>query len=144
MRLFTSNKKANDEITPAETQHIDAEKGADLGHAHEKNSDAESLSSNAQAGVKAVEAAASVWSKHSLWGAYAMYVVLFHGVLFHGDFDMLMKLKHLVDLLRDRSPRGRCPCDEPLRRQCFPSALPYCCHRYHVFYHWRLVQDPAG
>ena len=40
----------------------------------EKSDDEEQLSSDAQAGVRAVEAAATVWTKWHLIGAYVMYV----------------------------------------------------------------------
>lgn len=76
MGVFNLSKnKTNEEVTPVEPQTsatVDAEKGVDSNTPSEKGHDEESLSSNAQAGVKAVEAAASVWSRSSLWGAYAM------------------------------------------------------------------------
>jgi len=52
----------------------DAEKGPDAQGPAEPPIDDESLSGEAQAGVKAVQAAITVWSKYHLWGAYAMYV----------------------------------------------------------------------
>ena len=76
MGIFNLSKnKTNEEVTPIEphtSSTVDAEKGVDSNTPSEKGHDEESLSSNAQAGVKAVEAATSVWSKYSLWSAYAM------------------------------------------------------------------------
>lgn len=57
--------KANDEITPIEAQN---QRGVD----EKKDCDLESFSSNAQSGVKAVEAATTVWTKYHLIGAYVM------------------------------------------------------------------------
>ncbi|KAJ4361954.1 hypothetical protein N0V83_010895 [Neocucurbitaria cava] len=65
--------KTNEEITPA--QHavdLDPEKGPNTNVPAEKDHDAASLSSNAQAGVKAVEAATTVWTKYHLIGAYVI------------------------------------------------------------------------
>jgi len=50
----------------------DAEKGPDAQGPAEPPIDDESLSGEAQAGVKAVQAAITVWSKYHLWGAYAI------------------------------------------------------------------------
>jgi hypothetical protein len=68
--------KATDPVEPIEAsrQTSDAEKGVHTDNHHERATDEESLSSNAQAGVKAVEAAASVWTKYHLIGAYVMLV----------------------------------------------------------------------
>lgn len=52
----------------------DPEKGSDVQNPAEENVDDESLSGDVQAGVKAVQAAITVWSKYHLWGAYAMCV----------------------------------------------------------------------
>jgi hypothetical protein len=73
--LNLSKSKANEEITPAGPEMpatVDAEKGIGSHTASEKGVDDESLSSNAQAGVKAVEAATTVWTKWHLIGAYLM------------------------------------------------------------------------
>jgi hypothetical protein len=70
-----SKSKTNEEITPAGPETlatVDAEKGIGSHTASEKGGDDESLSSNAQAGVKAVEAATTVWTKWHLIGAYLM------------------------------------------------------------------------
>lgn len=70
-----SKSKTNEEITPVGSETpaaIDSEKGIRSQTASEKSRDDESLSSNAQAGVKAVEAATSVWTKYHLIGAYLM------------------------------------------------------------------------
>jgi hypothetical protein len=65
---------ANEKVTPIESQTpaaVDSEKGIDS-RAPSEPDDHGSLSSNAQAGVKAVEAAATVWTKYHLIGAYVM------------------------------------------------------------------------
>ena len=70
LSLFKSNTK--NEIKPADSPtqtSIDAEKGVNVS---EKSDDEEQLSSDAQAGVRAVEAAATVWTKAHLIGAYVM------------------------------------------------------------------------
>jgi hypothetical protein len=70
-----SKSKTNEEITPAGPETpvaVDSEKGIWPQTASEKGHDDESVSSNAQAGVKAVEAATSVWTKYHLIGAYLM------------------------------------------------------------------------
>jgi hypothetical protein len=76
MRLFNVSKNtANEKVTPAEPQMsaaVDSEKGIDSRTPSEPDLDHGSLSSNAQAGVKAVEAAATVWTKYHLIGAYVM------------------------------------------------------------------------
>jgi hypothetical protein len=75
--LSRSKDKATDPVEPIEAsrQTSDAEKGVHTHNPHERATDEESLSSNAQAGVKAVEAAASVWTKYHLIGAYVMLVI---------------------------------------------------------------------
>lgn len=76
MGLFNLSKnKTNDDVTPVEAQTstaVDSEKGVDSRTPSEKDHDHEGFSSNAQAGVKAVEAAATVWTKYHLIGAYVM------------------------------------------------------------------------
>ena len=138
MGVFNLSKnKTNEEVAQVEPQtstSVDAEKGVDSSTPSEKGHDDESLSSNAQAGVKAVEAAASVWSKYSLWGAYAMY--LLSKII--TNTHKANKLKHLVDLLRHRPPRSRRPRHEPLCYQRLPSALSHCRYRNRVLHHRRL------
>ncbi|CAN9437485.1 Siderophore iron transporter [Alternaria tenuissima] len=75
MHFFDRFKdRATDSVEPVESsrQTSDAEKGAQTNGPHDAVSDEESLSSNAQAGVKAVQAAASVWTKYHLIGAYVI------------------------------------------------------------------------
>ncbi|RYN99161.1 Siderophore iron transporter [Alternaria tenuissima] len=75
MHFFDRSKdRATDSVEPVESsrQTSDAEKGAQTNGPHDAVSDEESLSSNAQAGVKAVQAAASVWTKYHLTGAYVI------------------------------------------------------------------------
>ncbi|RYN27885.1 Siderophore iron transporter [Alternaria arborescens] len=75
MHFFDPSKdRATDSVEPVESsrQTSDAEKGAQTNGPHDAVSDEESLSSNAQAGVKAVQAAASVWTKYHLIGAYVI------------------------------------------------------------------------
>jgi hypothetical protein len=76
MGLFNISKdKTNAEVAPVEPAiqtNIDPEKGVESNPPSEKDHDDESLSSNAQAGVKAVEAATTVWTKYDLIGAYVM------------------------------------------------------------------------
>ncbi|KAB2104009.1 Siderophore iron transporter [Alternaria gaisen] len=75
MHFFDRSKdRATDSVEPVESsrQTSDAEKGAQTNGSHDAVSDEESLSSNAQAGVKAVQAAASVWTKYHLIGAYVI------------------------------------------------------------------------
>jgi hypothetical protein len=76
MGLFNISKdKTNAEVAPVEPAiqtNIDPEKGVESNPPSEKDRDDESLSSNAQAGVKAVEAATTVWTKYHLIGAYVM------------------------------------------------------------------------
>ena len=72
MGLFNLSKnKTNEEVTAVEPV-FDSEKGVDFKTPSVKDQDHESLSSNAQAGVKAVEAATTVWTKYHLIGAYVM------------------------------------------------------------------------
>lgn len=71
---FYKNKPA-EEITPVEAQDktpTGLEKEIGSGTPSEKSHDQDSFSSNAQAGVKAIEAAATVWTKYHLIGAYVM------------------------------------------------------------------------
>lgn len=73
--LNLSKSKAADEVSPVEAQPqvtFNLEKGVNSNTTSEKADDEESLSSSAQAGVKAVEAAAIVWTKYHLIGAYVM------------------------------------------------------------------------
>ncbi|RYN62818.1 Siderophore iron transporter [Alternaria tenuissima] len=75
MHFFDRSKdRATDSVEPVESsrQTSDAEKGAQTNGLHDAVRDEESLSSNAQAGVKAVQAAASVWTKYHLVGAYVI------------------------------------------------------------------------
>jgi hypothetical protein len=70
-----SKSKSNEEITsvgPETPAAVDSEMAIGSQTASEKGHDDESLSSNAQAGVKAVEAATTVWTKYHLIGAYLM------------------------------------------------------------------------
>ena len=78
--LSRSKNQATDSVEPADMSHqaADPEKGAHTDASHDKATDQESLSSNAQAGVKAVEAAATVWTKYHLIGAYVMFVSSIH------------------------------------------------------------------
>ncbi|KAI8936726.1 hypothetical protein NX059_007114 [Plenodomus lindquistii] len=62
----TSPHETTDQIT------IDPEKGSGSHSPVDTDSDKEIISGDAQAGVKAVQAAASVWTKYHLWGAYAI------------------------------------------------------------------------
>ncbi|KAF2845835.1 MFS general substrate transporter [Plenodomus tracheiphilus IPT5] len=62
----TSPEKSQNQVT------VDPEKAIDSHSPVGNDADNEGLSGNAQAGVKAVEAAASVWTKYHLWGAYAI------------------------------------------------------------------------
>ncbi|KAI4694680.1 hypothetical protein J4E81_006279 [Alternaria sp. BMP 2799] len=72
--LSRSKNQATDSVEPADISHqaADTEKGVHTDASHDKATDQESLSSNAQAGVKAVEAAATVWTKYHLIGAYVI------------------------------------------------------------------------
>lgn len=72
--LNRSKDRATDSIEPVESSHqtSDAEKGVQMDNHCNRATDEESLSSNAQAGVKAVEAAALVWTKYNLIGAYVI------------------------------------------------------------------------
>lgn len=73
--LSLSKNKTNEEVRPVDPEiqtTVDSEKGVHSSTPSEKGQDGESLSSNAQAGVKAVEAATTVWTKYHLIGAYVM------------------------------------------------------------------------
>lgn len=59
-------------INPSSPVDIDSEKVVQPSTPSETDGHQASLSSNAQAGVKAVEAAATVWTKSHLIGAYVM------------------------------------------------------------------------
>ena len=145
MHFFDRSKdRATDWVEPVEAsrQTSDAEKGAQTDGPHDTVSDEESLSSNVQAGVKAVQAAASVWTKYHLIGAYVMSVTPFRSHL--RPVCSLTPTQHLVDLLRHRPPRSRRPRHESLCYQCLPSTLSYCRYWNHVIHHWRTVQDPLG
>jgi len=133
--LSRSKNQATDSIEPANMSHqaVDPEKGVHTDASHDKATDQESLSSNAQAGVKAVEAAATVWTKYHLIGAYIMSVSLFYLI------PLLTSAQHLVDLLRHRPSRGRHSRHEPIRDQRLPSPLPYSRYRNHVLHHRRVV-----
>ena len=78
--LSRPKNQVTDSVEPADMsrQVADPEKGVHTDASHDKATDQESLSSNAQAGVKAVEAAATVWTKYHLIGAYVMSVSLFY------------------------------------------------------------------
>jgi hypothetical protein len=67
--------------TIAEPSTPDTEKDVNFSIPSEKD-DEESPSSNVQAGVKAVEAVATVWTKYHLIGAYVMYVLPILCILF--------------------------------------------------------------
>lgn len=72
---FISKKKTNEEVTPAEPTSnvvLDTEKGVASATPSEKANDDATLSDNAQAGVKRIQAAATVWTKWHLVGAYVM------------------------------------------------------------------------
>lgn len=143
MGLFNSSKtKTNEEVTPVEPQvsaSVDAEKCVDSSASSEKGRDGESLSSNAQAGVKAVEAATTVWTRYHLIAAYLMSV----SHEFFGNFIQANNLKYMVDLLRHRPPRSRRTRHEPIRYQRFPPTLAHCRDGHHVLHHRGLDQDSA-
>ncbi|KAF1842987.1 MFS general substrate transporter [Cucurbitaria berberidis CBS 394.84] len=69
--LNLSKNKTND-ISPVEADAVDSERGTDPNTIPEKDHDAEIISSNAQAGVKAVQAATTVWTRNHLIGAYVI------------------------------------------------------------------------
>jgi len=78
MGLFTdvtlAKSKTKEEVTPVEpftNTTVDPEKNSASAAPSEKDSDV-AFTANAQAGVRRVEAATTVWSKWHLWGAYAM------------------------------------------------------------------------
>jgi hypothetical protein len=73
--LNLSKSQPDDKVAPVVENSgvpVDSEKGAHLQTPSEKDQDGEGLSNNAQAGVKAIEAAATVWTKYHLIGAYVM------------------------------------------------------------------------
>jgi hypothetical protein len=70
----TKSSKEATVVEPHISSTVDTEKDVNYSVPSEKD-DEESLSSDVQAGVKAVEAAATVWTKYHLMGAYAMYVL---------------------------------------------------------------------
>lgn len=79
MGLFTdltlTKSKNKEEVTPVEpvtNVAVDAEKAAESATPSEKANDDVTFTANAQAGVKRVEAATTVWTKWHLIGAYAM------------------------------------------------------------------------
>lgn len=76
MGLFNLSKgQSADRVTSVagnSSAPVDTEKGVQSQTPSEKNHDTEDLSSNAQAGVKAIEAAATVWTKYHLIGAYVI------------------------------------------------------------------------
>lgn len=79
MGLFTdltlAKSKTKEGVTPVEpvtNLPVDAEKNATSAAPSEKTNEDVTFSANAQAGVKRVEAATSVWTKWHLIGAYAM------------------------------------------------------------------------
>jgi hypothetical protein len=78
MGIFSLSKSnVKEEVKPVDAPShntVDPEKGTTPKQPSEQDCDHESLSSNAQAGVKAVQAAATVWTKSHLIGAYVMYV----------------------------------------------------------------------
>lgn len=79
MGLFTdltlAKSKTKEEITPVEpfsNVTADMEKNAGSAAPSEKANENVTFTANAQAGVKRVEAATTVWTKWHLIGAYAM------------------------------------------------------------------------
>lgn len=73
--LTLAKSKNKEEITPVEpvtNVAVDAEKAAESATPSEKANDDVAFTANAQAGVKRVEAATTVWTKWHLIGAYAM------------------------------------------------------------------------
>lgn len=79
MGLFTdltlAKSKTKEEVTPVEPftdVTVDAEKNAESASPSEKANEDVTFTANAQAGVKRVEAATTVWTKWHLIGAYAM------------------------------------------------------------------------
>ena len=79
MGIFTdltlAKSKTKEEITPVEPVTnfaVDVEKNAESATPPEKANEDTIFTANAQAGVKRVEAATTVWTKWHLIGAYAM------------------------------------------------------------------------
>lgn len=73
--LTLTKSKTKEEVTPVEPVTdlpVDAEKNVSSAVPSEKVNDDVVFSANAQAGVKRVEAATTVWTKWHLIGAYAM------------------------------------------------------------------------
>lgn len=73
LAIFQS--KHVDKGTPVVTHSnipVDSEKDGEIQSPSEGNHEVEAISSDAQAGVKAIEAAATVWTKYHLIGAYVM------------------------------------------------------------------------
>ena len=73
--LTLAKSKTKEEVTPVEpvtNVAVDAEKRAESAIPSEKAKDDATFTANAQAGVKRVEAATTVWTKWHLVGAYAM------------------------------------------------------------------------
>jgi hypothetical protein len=73
--LTLSKSKTKEEVTPVEPVSnvtVDAEKGAESATPSEKGDGDATFTANAQAGVKRVEAATTVWTKWHLVGAYVM------------------------------------------------------------------------
>lgn len=105
--LTLAKSKKKEEVTPVEPINaniaLDAEKNAVSATPSEKAGKDTTFTANAQAGVKRVEAATTVWTKWHLIGAYAMRVS--KGFVKHApNAD---SLQHLVDLLRDCFAGGR-------------------------------------
>jgi hypothetical protein len=79
MGIFTdltlAKSKTKEEVTPIEPITgvvVDSEKAAESANPLEKANDNVQFTANAQAGVKRIEAATTVWTKWHLVGAYAM------------------------------------------------------------------------
>lgn len=73
--LTLAKSKTKEEVTPVEPVTdiaVDAEKAAESATRSEKADDDVQFTANAQAGVKRIEAATTVWTKWHLVGAYAM------------------------------------------------------------------------
>jgi hypothetical protein len=73
--LTLSKNRTKEEVTPVEPVSnvvVDAEKGAESATPSEKANDDTIFTANAQAGVKRVEAATTVWTKWHLVAAYVM------------------------------------------------------------------------
>ena len=73
--LTLAKSKTKEEVTPIEPVTgvaVDAEKAAESATPSEKANDDVQFTANAQAGVKRIEAATTVWTKWHLIGAYAM------------------------------------------------------------------------